>query len=968
MRWQDSVRGLFSARRSRTQDVLWVAAVALTYFGTARLSLLLEFQREGIAAIWPCSGVFLSAMLLTRRDLRPSLAGVLCATDFMAEWLAGTPPLVGGIFALALTSDAVLGSWLILRFVGPSINLGRVRDVTGWLLLSVLLSNALTSVVPAAASMSLPGAHSFWTSWQLWAVSDGIGNLIVTPFVLGWASWARTRSGASDRRRMFEAVVLFGVLSSMDLIVFVWLPDHRLFTLFLPYVVFPFVTWAALRFEGRGAATAVLAVAVIAVQRVTAGRVPAFSFAPGVLDDVIVLQLFLAVVAVPAQLLAAVVAERRAAEAARAAGDDRFRRAIVQSPFPILLHAEDGTILQASRSWHEITGYGPEELRTIADWTERAYGERQGIVRADIDALYALDHRKYEGDYTIRIKDGTTRIWEFSSAPLGRLPDGRRLVMSMALDVTERRLGEERLRRSEEKYRDLVENINDVIFSIGLDGIITYVSPPVRQLAGFAPDELIGHPFAEVVHPDDVPGVAGKLLEVQKSQIGPWEFRYLTKDGRIRWARTSSRPILDGDRVLGIRGMLTDITNRKLAEEEHSKLEAQLRQAHKMESVGRLAGGVAHDFNNMLGVILGHAEMALEQVDRAQPLHADLGEIRKAAMRSADLARQLLAFAREQPIAPEVLDLNTAVTGTLHMLRRLIGEEIDLRWQPQADLWPILMDPSQIDQVLTNLCVNSRDAISGVGRITIETSRRSLTEEYCLARPGFTPGDYVMLAVSDDGGGMDKDVLSHVFEPFFTTKALGQGTGLGLATVYGIVKQNSGSIDVYSEPGRGTTVRIYLPRHMAGLGQGRAPGATPPGLRGHETILLVEDEAAILKLATRLLTTQGYTVLAAGTPGEAVRMASEHTGEIDLLMTDVVMPEMNGRELARKLLSRHPHLKCLFTSGYTADIIAHRGVLSDGVQFLQKPFSSDSLATKVREALDSGGESRGRDADSVRPA
>ena len=357
--------------------------------------------------------------------------------------------------------------------------------------------------------------------------------------------------------------------------------------------------------------------------------------------------------------------------------------------------------------------------------------------------------------------------------------------------------------------------------------------------------------------------------------VNTGEYQVTCRDGSVRVCELYASFLPDALVVV-----FNDITERKRAEAEEARLEAQLRQAQKMESVGRLAGGVAHDFNNMLGVILGHAELALKRLDPAQPLHADLEEVRKAAVRSADLTRQLLAFARQQTIAPIVLDVNAAVAATLNMLRRLIGEEIDLRWRPQADLWPILMDPSQIDQVLANLCVNSRDAIAGVGRVTIETVHRSLTEEYCAAHPGFTPGDYVVLAVSDDGCGMDENVLSHLFEPFFTTKGLGQGTGLGLATVYGIVKQNNGSIHVYSEPGRGTTIRIYLPRHVAGPGQGRAPGATAPESRGHETILLVEDEAAILRLATRMLTMQGYTVLAAGTPGEAVRLASEHTGEI----------------------------------------------------------------------------------------
>jgi CheY-like chemotaxis protein len=371
--------------------------------------------------------------------------------------------------------------------------------------------------------------------------------------------------------------------------------------------------------------------------------------------------------------------------------------------------------------------------------------------------------------------------------------------------------------------------------------------------------------------------------------------------------------------------------------------------------VGRLAGGVAHDFNNMLGVILGHTEMALEQVDPAQPLHAGLTEIRNAATRSADLTRQLLAFARKQTIAPQVLDLNETVAGMLTMLKRLIGEDIDLHWQMEADLWPVRVDPSQIDQILANLCVNARDAISGVGKLTIELGNRTFDEDFCAAHAGLVPGEYVLLAVSDDGCGMDKETLSHLFEPFFTTKGMGQGTGLGLATVYGIVKQNHGFIDVSSEPGRGTTFKIYLPRDVGKAGPARRESAPEPLLRGQETILLVEDEPAILKMTKMMLERQNYTVLAARTPGEAIALAREHAGEIHLLVTDVVMPEMNGRDLAKNVMSLYPHVKRLFMSGHTANVIAHDSVLNEGMHFMQKPFSMKDLAVKVREALGGNG-------------
>ncbi|MFH1488026.1 MAG: GAF domain-containing protein, partial [Pseudomonadota bacterium] len=388
--------------------------------------------------------------------------------------------------------------------------------------------------------------------------------------------------------------------------------------------------------------------------------------------------------------------------------------------------------------------------------------------------------------------------------------------------------------------------------------------------------------------------------------------------------------------------------NRKAREE----LEGQLLQAQKMESVGRLAGGVAHDFNNMLSVIMGNAELALSEADPKEPLHKNLQEILNAAQRSAGIIRQLLAFARKQTIDPKVLDLNGTVEGMLRMFRRLIGEDIDLTWRPDTKLWPVKMDPSQIDQILANLCVNARDAISGTGKITIETENVVLDEAYCSEHAGFVPGEYVMLALSDDGYGMDKEILANVFEPFFTTKGVGKGTGLGLSTVYGIVRQNQGFVNVYSEPDKGTTFRIYLPQHRgeAEAGLEETEDQMPQG-RG-EIILIVEDEASVLKVGKEILDRLGYTVLAAGGPGKAMETARGYSGQIHLLLTDVVMPEMSGKDLAGEITKIRPNTKTLFMSGYTANAIVQHGILDKGLHFIQKPFTHESLARKIRELLD----------------
>jgi signal transduction histidine kinase/ActR/RegA family two-component response regulator len=392
-------------------------------------------------------------------------------------------------------------------------------------------------------------------------------------------------------------------------------------------------------------------------------------------------------------------------------------------------------------------------------------------------------------------------------------------------------------------------------------------------------------------------------------------------------------------------------TRLNLAEQNRQEMERQLRQAQKMEAVGRLAGGVAHDYNNMISVIMGYTEMAIEKIASNDPLYADLQEIMDAAKRSKELTRQLLAFARRQSIAPKVLDLNDTVKSMLNMLHPLIGEDIELVWRPGQQVWPIQIDPSQIDQILANLCVNARDAISGVGKIIIETANTEIDDTYCSLHQGFVPGEFVRLTVSDDGAGMDAAILNNIFEPFFSTKAIGRGTGLGLATVYGIVKQNNGFINVYSEPGHGTTFKIYLPRVTGQSVAVLSKSTMEASLGNNETVLLVEDDAAILKLSERMLNKLGYRVLAANSPLEAINMAKNHPEPIDLLITDVIMPELNGRDLAKRLQDILPALKVLFMSGYTSNVIVSRGVLHKDVFLLQKPFSKNELATKVREVL-----------------
>lgn len=508
---------------------------------------------------------------------------------------------------------------------------------------------------------------------------------------------------------------------------------------------------------------------------------------------------------------------------------------------------------------------------------------------------------------------------------------------------------EQLLHESEERNRLILKTASDGFWRTDLQAKLLEVNDAYCQMSGYTEQELLemGVSDIEVAEtPGENPNRLKKIVVQEKERF---ESKHRRKDGSIFDVEISVQKLhyKDGQRVFFLR----DLTDKKLSEEANKKLQLQFAQAQKLESIGRLAGGVAHDFNNMLSVILGYTDLALKKLDSTQPLYDDLKEVHRAATRSADLTQQLLAFARRQIAEPKVLDLNLAIGEMLKLLRRLIGEDIKLAWLPGANLGLVKMDPSQVDQILANLCVNARDAITGVGKITIETFNTAFDEVYCDEHPGFIPGSYVMLAVSDDGCGMDKETAASIFEPFFSTKSPEKGTGLGLSTVYGIARQYNGFINVYSEPSQGTTFKIYLRRHEAETEAYQIKTDIHLTEGGSETILLVEDEEIILKLCKRMLENLGYKVLTAKIPNEAIKLSKGYSGSIDLLLTDVVMPNMNGMELSEQLKKGRSELEVLFMSGYTANVIAHHGILKDGLKFLPKPFSSEELAHKVRNAL-----------------
>jgi PAS domain S-box-containing protein len=618
----------------------------------------------------------------------------------------------------------------------------------------------------------------------------------------------------------------------------------------------------------------------------------------------------------------------------------RQRALIACSPIALYSTDPDGRVLSWNESAERLFGWSESEI----------VGRPLPIIPpGPRDEFLALRRRVLQGETFIglervrRRRDGTLCDVRVAVAPL-RDSSGKVIgLFSGVEDITARKETEARLRENEERFRALVEGAPDAIF-VQRDGKFAYLNAmALAQFGAASVDQVLGTAVLDRFHPSQREAVAKRIrqLNEDKRSVPPLEETILRLDGSEVTVEVSAVPVVfegrDGAIVFS-----RDIAVRK-------DLEQRLFQAQKMEAVGRLAGGIAHDFNNMLQTILGYSDIVLDDMGPGDAHHDDLVQIRKAAARSADLTRQLLGFARKQIIQPQLLDLNDSVHDLLRMLVRMIGEDIELRWLPGEGEYPVLLDPSQVAQLLANLVVNARDAIPGVGCITIETSHAVFDEDYCSEHAGALPGRYELLSVSDTGSGMDKETIAKAFEPFFTTKERNKGTGLGLATVFGIVKQNDGFINLYSEPGQGTTVRIYL-RSAQGLEEA-APQQPMPReiLTGTETILLVEDEPALLELGRNILGKLGYRVVATQDPTEALAMVRDRGLEIDLLLTDVIMPQLSGRDLCAELQRHVPGLRCLYMSGYTDNVIAHLGVLEEGIHFLQKPFSSQELAGKLRE-------------------
>ncbi len=625
--------------------------------------------------------------------------------------------------------------------------------------------------------------------------------------------------------------------------------------------------------------------------------------------------------------------------------NERYVRMIQSSPDAITLRTlPERRYLEVNEGFCRMTGYTAEEVigKTSAELNVWADPDQRGATLQKV----LREGEVHEEEFRFRTKAGEIRFGQLAAV---RVAVGtQQCMLSVSRDITEKRRAQEELRRSEANFRSLIHDAPFGVLRSTLEGRVLQANPALVNMLGYnSEEELLQLNLERDVYHD--PKQRQSLIEEfsQKKDIHNVEVQWKRKDGNIITALLNGRRIEGADQTqTHYEVFAEDITQRRT-------LERQLFQSQKMEAIGRLAGGIAHDFNNLLGVVLGHTEILEEAAGQDKRLQRSVEAIQSATQRAAALTTQLLAFSRKQMVEPRILDLNVAVREIEKLLHRVIGEDIELIIRVQPSASTILIDPGQIDQILMNLVVNARDAMPIGGKLILETSSLTLDDSYVGQHLGAAAGPFVLLSISDTGFGMDQETLSHIYEPFFTTKEIGKGTGLGLSTVYGIVKQCGGYIMAYSEPGRGTTFKVYFPR-VSGVPQAPRASARRADLPGgNETILLVEDETALRELTRGLLEAAGYTVLEAANVEDAIHLAENAHRKIDLLLTDVVMPGMDGHELSRRLTSSCALLKVLYMSGYTDDVIVQRGVLNGGTTLLQKPFGRAGLLGKVRQVLDS---------------
>jgi two-component system, cell cycle sensor histidine kinase and response regulator CckA len=927
-------------------SVLRALLAAIAYFASARLGYAFAIQ-DSVVTLWPPAGVMLGLLLRSGNRSWPAIAigGFVgsAASDLWSNYTFGLALAA----AFANVAESVAAAWLVTRRVGRPVELRTLRAVLWFTLLAPFLANSVTACLGAAV-LNL-GFHTPPTqAWFVWWVGDGLGMLIVAPAVIAWAA-----AGARRRRpraaRLAEGAVLVGALIAV-----VQIADGRPDRLVQlePYAAFPFLFWAAIRLGPTGAATTALVVAVATTAIAASGAGPFVSAHATALSTALDLYTYLAVVSLSSLIVAAVLDERRAAERRMSDSEERYRAVVESATDAIVTIDTDSRILLVNQAAQRIFGHAAAELigRPLTTLMPAALRERHvaGMTR-----YLTTGERRIEWRGTLLPglhRDGREIPLEISFGELQA--GGRPVFMGVIRDISDKLAAERALRTAEERMRFALEASRVGTWDLDVATNAMPWSGVLEALHGLAPGSFGGtfDAFLACVDPEDREQVRREFERAIKERTDAnVVYRTTWPDGGVHWLTGVGRTFYDeAGRPVRAAGIAMDVTERRALEEQY-------RQAQKMEAVGRLAGGVAHDFNNLLTIIIGHADMLKHSAAVDQAGEADLAVIDRAAQRASELTRQLLAFSRKQVLDPSVVNLNVVVANVDKMLRRLIGEDVDMAIRLAPDLGSVSADAGQVEQLLMNLAVNARDAMPEGGRLTIETGNVYLDADYARTHPEVEPGPHVMIAVSDTGVGMEPAVKARIFEPFFTTKEKGRGTGLGLSTVYGTVKQSGGHIWVYSERGAGTAFRVYFPRVEGPPSPAKAPDAPAGALRGSETVLVAEDEAELRRFMISVLTGHGYRVIEAANGTEAVARCADDPGPIHLVVTDVIMPEMGGKQLADAVARSHPKARVLFISGYTEDAVVHHGRLNAGVDLLSKPFNGTTLLKRVRTILDRPG-------------
>ncbi len=897
---------------------------ALGYFACAELGHWYTVQPSGIVVVWPAGGFLLGCLLLSEpRDWKYLLIGGALG-NVVSDVLSGATVIAGIEASAANGLESWLAAWVVIRLAGRPVTLTTLRQTAVLVLGAAVASNAVTALVGTAALVH-GSRMSALTAWLAWWIGDGLGMLLVTPFVVGLGTVVRAREAIARRTLVEGGVALIALLIVADLV----LGRAPLEGVTEPYVLLPLLFVAVIRFRVFGASAASLVIGAVTIWHAAHGHGAFAGTGDSAAGQALRIYVFLATVSLTGLFASAVLSERE-----RAYAQERRLAAILEAtPDFVTIGRMEGPPLFVNRAARRALGIGPDEA--VASLYEfRPAGFREFFETVAIPAAARDGSWTGETEYVSR----TGRVIPVSQVSVVHTDaDGRvAFISAIARDITDLKRSAEWLRQSEERMNLALEAAQAAAW-------VHDLSTNVITLSGTSSPHTL-EDFLMTVHPDDREPVARQIQRQHESADRfDFEYREIRRDGTTHWVRTRGRVVRDaGGQPVRVLGVDLDITERK-------ELEEQLRQAQKIEAVGQLAGGLAHDFNNLLTAILGYAQMLEDTLDAGDLRRLDTQEIRKAGERASQLTRQLLAFSRKQILRPVVLSVNDIIEGIGRMLARVVGEHVRLELKLDRGLARVKADPGQVEQILVNLAINAADAMEQGGTLTIETSNVVLDEAEAARANAAAAGPYVRLSVHDTGTGMTPETQRRIFEPFFTTKAVGKGTGMGLATVFGIVKQSGGTIAVKSQPGEGTTFHVYFPQTSE---QPEAGVVRPPAVverQDARTVLAVDDDPGVLMLVVAFLKRDGYTVLSARDPKTAVALGEGRT--IDLLLTDVVMPGMDGPTLFAALRSKQPSMRVLYMSGFADAAIVQRGVLAPGTQFIPKPFAGQDLLNKVREAL-----------------